>query len=339
MMPDQSAANHMGDQPAAATVFRRCQELGVRLVVLTRTAAYGASVPAFIYDELATVGHPVAIRLRQSQIASLTAMWRKACLPPGHAGRGGLPARCDRQWFEKIFCGGADLSSVAMAGEEAGEGGGISEGGGIWPHVTALNMYDPLAMLAAHPQTLERFFEVELKTVQGVEHMVIGTSEERPGIRNGNALRSFLMDAFRYALSETLEHAWARAHPERSPTPPGRSPGASRRSSTGEGSSPPGARRSSTFSFKERIPRSPSMSMSFSSSKSITSVRPSVLFNELPPKPRSRRVSKDVVPTSSTEEPPYQQHTPEDPSGRESTSAGSPNTKRWRASDRLRSET
>ena len=55
MMPDQSAANHMGDQPAAATVFRRCQELGVRLVVLTRTAAYGASVPAFIYDELATV--------------------------------------------------------------------------------------------------------------------------------------------------------------------------------------------------------------------------------------------------------------------------------------------
>jgi hypothetical protein len=27
----------------------------VRLVVLTRAAAYGASVPAFIYDELATV--------------------------------------------------------------------------------------------------------------------------------------------------------------------------------------------------------------------------------------------------------------------------------------------
>ena len=56
---------------------------------------------------------------------------------------------------------------------------------------------------------------------QGVEHMVIGTSEDRPGIRNGHALRSFLMDAFRFALSETLEHAWARAHPERSPAPPG----------------------------------------------------------------------------------------------------------------------
>ena len=49
------------------------------------------------------VGHPVAIRLRQSQIASLTAMWRKARLPPGHAGRGGLPTRCDRQWFGQLL--------------------------------------------------------------------------------------------------------------------------------------------------------------------------------------------------------------------------------------------
>jgi len=48
--------------------------------------------------------------------------------------------------------------------------------------------------------------------------MVIGTSEERPGIRNGNALRSFLMDAFRFALSETLEHAWARS-PRSASTP------------------------------------------------------------------------------------------------------------------------
>ena len=64
MMPDQSAANHTGDQPAAATVFRRCQELGVRLIVLTRAAAYGASVPAFIYDELATVLGRVRLRLR-----------------------------------------------------------------------------------------------------------------------------------------------------------------------------------------------------------------------------------------------------------------------------------
>ena len=55
--------------------------------------------------------------------------------------------------------------------------------------------------------------QVELKTVQGIEHMVVGTSEEKTGIRNANALRSFLMDAFRYALSESYEHAAGRACP------------------------------------------------------------------------------------------------------------------------------
>tara|TARA_B110001469_G_C9455606_1_gene229900 strand:+ start:45 stop:476 length:432 start_codon:yes stop_codon:yes gene_type:complete len=143
--------------------------------------------------------------------------------------------------------------------------------------------------------------------MQGVEHMVIGTSEERPGIRNGNALRSFLMDAFRYALSETLEHAWARAHPEKRVGPSSPEP-----------------------SFKN--PRPPSMSMSFSSSKTSRGI-PSVQLNEL--LPRSRRGTSEAFSVAS----PEGRHTPEEPSGRESASAGSHSTKRWRPSDRLRSET
>ena len=158
---------------------------------------------------------------------------------------------------------------------------------------------------------------------QGVEHMVIGTSEERPGIRNGNALRSFLMDAFHFALSETLEHAWARAHPERSPT------------ATGGSSLEPGGRRSSTFSFKN--PRSPSMSMSLSSSKASSSARPSVLLNEL--MPRSRRGTREALSVAPPDGDHTPHHTPEEPSGRASASAGPHNTKRWRPSDRLRSET
>ena len=101
--------------------------------------------------------------------------------------------------------------------------------------------YDPLALLAAHPTTLERFFEVELKTVQGVEHMVVGTSEESPGIRNGNALRSFMMDAFAYALSETREHALthvAAAEKCNTPSTPRRSSFMNFRSSMAERSSP-----------------------------------------------------------------------------------------------------
>eukprot|EP00966_Prymnesium_polylepis_P205801 4768972-Prymnesium_polylepis.1 len=40
--PDRSAANHRFDMAATEVVYRRCQELGVSLVVLTRSAAYAA---------------------------------------------------------------------------------------------------------------------------------------------------------------------------------------------------------------------------------------------------------------------------------------------------------
>ena len=51
------------------------------MTILTRAAAYAASVPAFIYDELATLGHPVALRLRESQLKSISDLWRRVRLP------------------------------------------------------------------------------------------------------------------------------------------------------------------------------------------------------------------------------------------------------------------
>ena len=45
----------------------------------------------------------------------------------------------------------------------------------IWPYVSALALFDPLTLVAACPSTLERFFEVVMKEVQGTEHLVIGT--------------------------------------------------------------------------------------------------------------------------------------------------------------------
>lgn len=68
ILPDPSATNCGYHVRAADFVFRRCQELLVSMVVIGRAAAYAASLPAFIYDELATVGHPVALHLRESQV-------------------------------------------------------------------------------------------------------------------------------------------------------------------------------------------------------------------------------------------------------------------------------
>ena len=79
-------------------MFETCQKLGVQLVILSRTAAYSAPVPAFIYDELASIEHPIALRLRATQVGAIEALWARAALPSGHADRRGLPDRCDRKW-------------------------------------------------------------------------------------------------------------------------------------------------------------------------------------------------------------------------------------------------
>jgi len=192
--PDRSAANHRFDFNATELVYRRCQELGVALVVLTRSAAYATSVPAFIYDELASLGHPVALRLRENQREAIEVLFKRACLPPSDPGRLGLPERCGIEWFSQTFCTGTDLSSV-------------SSGRSVWPYVTSLVMYDALALLAAHPKTLDAFFEVALKEVNDVTHCVVGLNDEHPGIRDTNLLRTFLMDGLRYALSVSQREA------------------------------------------------------------------------------------------------------------------------------------
>lgn len=96
----------------------------------------------------------VALRLRGAQIATATQLWRRACAPVGDTEtRGGLPARCDRAWFARTFCGGAALDEV-----------GASDA--IWPHVQSLAMTAPLALLAAVPACLTRFFRVRSRVLR-----------------------------------------------------------------------------------------------------------------------------------------------------------------------------
>ena len=199
LRPDQSAQNNQYDWEASTFVFTACQELGVQLVVLTRSAAYACPVPAFIYDELAVIGHPIALRLRSTQEQSITGLWRRASLPAGHPNRLGLPDRCDRSWFAKSFCGGADLSEIPADVES------------IWSQITAFNMYDPLALLLVDPRTSKAFFEPEAKVVDGVEHLVVGVEKEGPrkstGVSDVQALRDFLMDAARLSLESSMTTA------------------------------------------------------------------------------------------------------------------------------------
>lgn len=132
MMEPDSAANNAFDMAAARFLYRRCQELGVRLVVLTRYAAYAAKatpplparpapcpcrgrdeesapsgcppqVDRSIYDEIASAGSCIGWRLRNEQRTKLELLWARANATDDE-GRQGLPARCTREWFLAQFC-------------------------------------------------------------------------------------------------------------------------------------------------------------------------------------------------------------------------------------------
>jgi hypothetical protein len=194
LRPNLNSPNFALDPDAAKCVFCACQDLGVQLIVLSAAATAAAPLPSFMYDELATLAHPVALRLRESHRAALQALWRCASAPHGHPTRRGFAET--RAWFSRSFCGGADLSA-------------IGEDRHIWPYVKEFNLLDPLGLLACHPATLEAFYEADVKELQSVEHMVIGMSADRPGVRDCAKLRSYILDGCRHALSESLAHALA----------------------------------------------------------------------------------------------------------------------------------
>ena len=130
-------------------------QLRVRLVIVGRLAAYECPVRRRIYDDLARNGSPIAWRLRSTQRNSIEALWRRACAPVGSAARGGLPARCDSEWFSTTFCNGG------AAGRTAKEP--------VWDVVSSFQMYDSMAVVAAVPKLRKRFFTPSFHRVQGIE--------------------------------------------------------------------------------------------------------------------------------------------------------------------------
>lgn len=76
LQPDYAAVNLKSDPIASAYVFQRCQELSVGLVVITRPAAEVVSVPSFFYDELAALGHPLALYLRAHLVKTIRCVLR-----------------------------------------------------------------------------------------------------------------------------------------------------------------------------------------------------------------------------------------------------------------------
>eukprot|EP00927_Polykrikos_kofoidii_P035594 TRINITY_DN30152_c0_g1_i1.p1 TRINITY_DN30152_c0_g1~~TRINITY_DN30152_c0_g1_i1.p1 ORF type:complete len:831 (-),score=87.74 TRINITY_DN30152_c0_g1_i1:175-2667(-) len=195
LKPDQ-AHNNMFDSAASDFFYKRCQEIGIRLIIVSRFAAYPAQMPRSVYDELATLGSSIGCRLRNAQRTSIEGLWKRACSDEPE--RGGLPARCNRDWFLSTFCDGKD--GTHKRGKDDS----------IWDLVVGFNQYDTLALLAAVPQLRSKFFSpvpvpsLALSTSGNVSNLVIGRSAQDHGIKDPSSLKDLLMRGFTKGLA--LDH-------------------------------------------------------------------------------------------------------------------------------------
>lgn len=178
MQPDMTAQNHSFDKESTAFLYRQLQDMGIPITVVSRHAAVAAKVPRSVYDEMSDTGHPIGKRLLEAQKKAIEELWRRANLKADDAGRHGLPARCDRQWFLTAFCGG--------------KGADKKPEDSIWDLIETFNLYDPATLVACIPNLREHFYAPSVVEVHGVEHLVIGVSAKSHNVRVPSELAEFL---------------------------------------------------------------------------------------------------------------------------------------------------
>lgn len=189
LVPD-SAYNNNCDLSSARYVYKRCQELKIPTATLSRWAAYGCPIPPKLLDEIAKTEHMVATNIRSVSKLSIDQLWNKVILHPTDPRREKLPNRCDVSWFCRTFMSKGEISKDWNAS--------------VWTLVKKLNMYDPLAVLLCVPAYRSTHFDGKIKIVNGVSHIVVGTSERDTGIKNRVSLYTEYSLLFLYAFQESL---------------------------------------------------------------------------------------------------------------------------------------
>lgn len=185
MLPD-SATNNNYDLVSAEFLYRKLQELGIPMTVVSRHAAHAAKAPQVVYAEMAGTAHPVGTKLSQSHRVFVADFWRAVNASADDAAHEALPARWNRDLFLDNFCNGA--------------GRDRSPEDSVYDLVVHATFSDPIALIAAVPELSKRYFQPACVTVRGTEHQVIGVSRNRPCLLDGTALISFLLDNLLAAL-------------------------------------------------------------------------------------------------------------------------------------------
>lgn len=195
MLPDK-AQNNTFDFESAKHLYRELQKENIPMTIVTRWAGYAAKLPFTIYDGMAETGHPIGIRLKKIQKHSLEHLWRRACMAEDDPNREGLPGRCNKQWFCKIFLGGAGLDREGNTS--------------IWDLASTFQAYDAIALLAALHGVRARFLRPMLVDVEGTNgttrHEIVGVTESNNGIAEGAALAQWLHESILQGLKAHPAH-------------------------------------------------------------------------------------------------------------------------------------
>ncbi|MFC0140668.1 type III secretion system effector XopQ [Erwinia mallotivora] len=143
VQPDTRSYNNATDLDAARHLYRKAQDLGIPLRIVTKEAAYRTAVSPAFYEGLAKSGHPVGQYLRDVQKSALKGLWEgiQAGLLPG----------LNNEWFGRTF-----MTNAETPAEEKKEAHSFDD---IWPKVTKLNLYDPLTLLASVRGAASMLFE------------------------------------------------------------------------------------------------------------------------------------------------------------------------------------
>lgn len=168
MIADATASNNKFDPTLdPQIVYGFFIDNGIPLRVLTRHAAYAASITPQFYNEISTV-NLVWEHLRKIQSSAIYSLWQFANNnPPEH--------RQNRSWFCKTFCDRADIP--------------ISADESPWQYVKNLALYDPLTtMWMLYPD----LFTPNCREINGVEHQIVGLSSDETGVIDKYALISKL---------------------------------------------------------------------------------------------------------------------------------------------------
>jgi inosine-uridine nucleoside N-ribohydrolase len=193
------AANNCFDPGATRHLFDAMQRHGVPMTVTTRHAAYQVKLPFRLFTELAATGHPVGIKLNDSQTASINGLWQKVNAPAGSNLRDTLPTDRDATWFGSTFCNGVVPP--------------ISANDDVAPFIKWITLYDPLNTIAAIPSLVDRYFRpyiLEAVSRRGqsgrptVNHQIIGLTPQDHGIRDAHGLRALMNTHLVHSLRDSM---------------------------------------------------------------------------------------------------------------------------------------